>query len=175
MSLFRKNTIKKEKSTSLQSLSSSRVSAESLNRKSLDNTDNSKYKSIRSSFMSFMSNNSYKEEPTPPPKQIPLTTREDLRKRATERYCLELVLFKEDFERLSVIPVVQKELIQTLTFEIWRNYFSKNSANEINIPARLSDKFRRSILNDEYDRSILDEIYKEVMRMLLENEISEQP
>eukprot|EP00834_Sanchytrium_tribonematis_P001326 NODE_31_length_37178_cov_0.413576.p25 type:complete len:175 gc:universal NODE_31_length_37178_cov_0.413576:33641-34165(+) len=164
----KKSIINRPKANSLtpessQSISMLSFNSNSLERKSsLDNVETNKYKTIRSSIMNLITpKEDSKTEQSPA---------EELRKRASERYCLELVLFKEDYERLKQITN-DKDAVQRLIFEIWKKYFCKNCPNEINIPARLADKLRRSILKDEQDLTIMDEIYKEVIRMLSENDI----
>ena len=168
MSLFRKSSlyVQREKSKSLQPEAAPSIS--SLERNSTIGPGESKYRSLRK-MKSFVVQ-SKEEKPTA--LIIQTTSKDELRKKASERFCLELVLFKEDFEKLILVPASEKDNIQRLTFNIWRNYFSKNSPNEINIPAKLSDKFRRAILNDDYDKTILEEIYNEVLKMLADNGIT---
>eukprot|EP00835_Amoeboradix_gromovi_P006404 NODE_745_length_4601_cov_0.319636.p3 type:complete len:165 gc:universal NODE_745_length_4601_cov_0.319636:1131-637(-) len=163
MSLFRRKTQTQNTNTRITQVHHSDSSESVSKRMTIEQVVDNKYRTFRNSIKSYMQ--------TKEGSCLKAVSKESLRRRAQERYCLELVLFKEDFEVLVAVPSNEKEQIQNLTVNIWRTYFSKNSSNEINIPARLSDKFRKSILNGEYDRTILEDIYKEVMRMLAENEI----
>ena len=95
----------------------------------------------------------------------------ELRKRAQERYCLELVLFKEDYEELVLLE--DQESIKLVMFTMYKKYFSKSSSNEINIQAKLSDRFKDTILTEKYDKQVLKDIYMEVIKMLIENGIIE--
>eukprot|EP00834_Sanchytrium_tribonematis_P003308 NODE_123_length_17687_cov_0.732261.p14 type:complete len:119 gc:universal NODE_123_length_17687_cov_0.732261:10547-10903(+) len=94
-------------------------------------------------------------------------TNQELRKRAQERYCLELVLFKEDFEQLK-----QKKRhsdIDSVFDTLYRKYLLRGSPYELNLPGDIKVSLQNQFELKHYNISQLELVYDQVRTMITEN------
>eukprot|EP00835_Amoeboradix_gromovi_P003773 NODE_262_length_12566_cov_0.133392.p3 type:complete len:401 gc:universal NODE_262_length_12566_cov_0.133392:5739-4537(-) len=88
-----------------------------------------------------------------------------LKRKAAERFCLELVLFKEDYDKMKLLQ--QRDQIETACEDIFKKYIKKNADMEINISYTLSKKVQ--VAFNEKNYAILDQVMKEVKLVLYGN------
>ena len=95
----------------------------------------------------------------------PMLTNTELKKRAEALYCLELALYKEDYENLK--NLTNRSKIEEASIIMYKKYFTKNAPLELNLPENLLRDVHTAFTNKEYN--ILDIVYLEVRIMLHQN------
>ena len=91
----------------------------------------------------------------------------DLRKRAAENFCLELVNFKEDYDKMKAIKDL--DTTEQLGLQIYNKYFAKNAPQEISLTFSTAHQIRLGFTGNEKNISVLDRAYSEIMSALLRN------
>lgn len=89
----------------------------------------------------------------------------EVKEKAAERYCLELALFKEDYEKMKKIK--KPDAIEAECIRIREQYLVKKALNELNLSVSLREAVEKQYAVKNY--AILDEVYMEVKMMLFQN------
>eukprot|EP00835_Amoeboradix_gromovi_P000606 NODE_22_length_38364_cov_0.248661.p9 type:complete len:413 gc:universal NODE_22_length_38364_cov_0.248661:2277-3515(+) len=89
----------------------------------------------------------------------------ELKKRAAQRFCVELVLFKEDYNNMKLLK--DKDQIELACTKIYETYIMANSPLEINITYDLIVKVRKAHHDKSYE--IFDKVIREVDYILYAN------
>ncbi len=90
---------------------------------------------------------------------------ENIKLKAAERFCLELALFKEDYDAMKLLKVERQ--IEQASLEIYSKYLIKDAPQELNLHGGLKKKIAIEIEKKNY--LILDTVYKEVRLLLYSN------
>ncbi len=89
----------------------------------------------------------------------------DIKQKAAERFCLELALFKEDYDATKALKSSQD--IELACMAIYQKYLVKNAPQELNLSSELMKKLKIQFENRDF--TILDQVYDEVKVMLYQN------
>ena len=91
----------------------------------------------------------------------------DIRKKAAESFCLELVNFKEDYDKMKANKDPQAQ-IEAATL-IYKKYFAKNAAQEIAVSFSVAHQLRIGMTASDKNILVLDGAYEEIMTSLARN------
>ena len=89
----------------------------------------------------------------------------ELRKKAAERFCLELAFFMEDYESFKVLH--DKTDIEIAFMNLISKYFERNAPQELSISENLKKQVMLQYRSKDYE--ILDKVHQEVRTTLYQN------
>eukprot|EP00835_Amoeboradix_gromovi_P000605 NODE_22_length_38364_cov_0.248661.p8 type:complete len:413 gc:universal NODE_22_length_38364_cov_0.248661:864-2102(+) len=89
----------------------------------------------------------------------------ELKKKAAERFCVELVLFKEDYNKMKLLK--DEEKVNDACCKMYKSYLTVNSPLEININYDLLVMVRKGHQEKNYE--IMDTVMAEVNYILYSN------